>query len=127
MFQNVFAVDLKQSLLICGGISIIYSDNGTNFIGANNLLGQINWNKIFQFSSAKKIKWNFNSPKAAWWGGWWEGIVTLIKELLRRNLGKAFVAIEELHTLLCDRFVDWRMCLDRGFIVMTQDSFLDLD
>ncbi|GFV60053.1 transposon Ty3-G Gag-Pol polyprotein [Trichonephila clavipes] len=36
----------------------------------------------------KPIKWKFNPPTAAWWGGWWERLVRVIKELLKRTLGK---------------------------------------
>ncbi|GBM82680.1 hypothetical protein AVEN_55677-1 [Araneus ventricosus] len=30
----------------------------------------------------------FNPPTASWWGGFWERLVRVIKELLRRSLGK---------------------------------------
>ncbi|GFX10149.1 integrase catalytic domain-containing protein [Trichonephila clavipes] len=42
------------------------------------------------------------SPTAAWWGGWWERLVRVIKELLKRTLGKAILTYEELLTILCD-------------------------
>ncbi|KAJ8898224.1 hypothetical protein PR048_003584 [Dryococelus australis] len=38
-------------------------DDGTNFVGANNLLDSINW-KILNL-------WEFNPMTAAWWGEWW--------------------------------------------------------
>ncbi|GFV85437.1 integrase catalytic domain-containing protein [Trichonephila clavipes] len=34
----------------------------------------------------KPIKWKFNPPTSAWWGGWWERLVRVIKELLKRTL-----------------------------------------
>ncbi|GFU53957.1 integrase catalytic domain-containing protein [Trichonephila clavipes] len=34
------------------------------------------------------LKWKFNPPTAAWWGGWWERLVRVIKELLKRTLEK---------------------------------------
>ena len=48
----------------------IYSDNGTNFVGANNELSkclkQLNWNKekVKNFSAPNKIEWNFQPPSA---------------------------------------------------------------
>ncbi|GFW68570.1 integrase catalytic domain-containing protein [Trichonephila clavipes] len=39
---------------------------------------------------------------SAWWGGLWERLVRMLKELLRRTLGDAVHTIEELQTVLCD-------------------------
>ncbi|GFU77765.1 integrase catalytic domain-containing protein [Trichonephila clavipes] len=46
--------------------------------------------------------WKFIPPNAAWWGGWWERLVRIIKELLRRSLGKSILSYEELSTVICD-------------------------
>ncbi|GFU14044.1 integrase catalytic domain-containing protein [Trichonephila clavipes] len=40
--------------------------------------------------------------EATWWGGWWEKLVHVLKELLRRTLGNAIRTTEELQTGLCD-------------------------
>ncbi|XP_018406251.1 PREDICTED: uncharacterized protein LOC108782469 [Cyphomyrmex costatus] len=48
-----------------GRSSIIYTDNGTNFTGANKSLRKINWKKIEDYGTVEKIHWNFNSPTAA--------------------------------------------------------------
>ncbi|GBM73128.1 hypothetical protein AVEN_46275-1 [Araneus ventricosus] len=39
---------------------------------------------------------------ASWWGGFWERLVRVIKELLRRSLGKSILSFEELRTVLCE-------------------------
>ncbi|GFX56628.1 putative RNA-directed DNA polymerase from transposon X-element [Trichonephila clavipes] len=44
----------------------------------------------------------WNPPTAAWWGGWWERLVRVLKELLRRTLGNAVLKTKELQTVLCD-------------------------
>ncbi|GFW58936.1 integrase catalytic domain-containing protein [Trichonephila clavipes] len=49
-----------------------------------------------------KIVWKFIPPTAAWWGGWWERLVHIIKELLKRSLGKSILSYEELSTVICD-------------------------
>ncbi|GFX42835.1 putative RNA-directed DNA polymerase from transposon X-element [Trichonephila clavipes] len=64
----------------------IYTDNGTNFVGTNSELKNLDWDKIMQETDIKPIKWKFNPPTAAWWGGWWERLVRVIKELLKRTL-----------------------------------------
>lgn len=47
---------------------IVYSDNGTNFTGTNNILKALNWEKIVRETSVHRIQWKFNPPAAAWWG-----------------------------------------------------------
>ncbi|GFT76315.1 sphingomyelin phosphodiesterase 2 [Trichonephila clavipes] len=64
----------------------IYTDNGTNFVGTNSELKNLDWDKIMKETDIKPIKWKFNPPTAAWWGGWWERLVRVIKELLKRTL-----------------------------------------
>ncbi|GFW02988.1 integrase catalytic domain-containing protein [Trichonephila clavipes] len=80
---------------------IIYCDNGTNFRGAFNDLAKLDWHKISRETSTQKIVWKFIPPTAAWWGGWWERLVRIIKELLRRSLGKSILSYEELSTVIC--------------------------
>ncbi|GFT12637.1 transposable element Tc3 transposase [Trichonephila clavipes] len=63
--------------------------------GAFNDLAKLDWHKISRETSTQKIVWKFIPPTAAWWGGWWERLVRIIKELLRRSLGKS---------ILCYRF-----------------------
>ncbi|GFX84171.1 integrase catalytic domain-containing protein [Trichonephila clavipes] len=81
---------------------VIYSDNGTNFRGAHGELSGIDWEKVLKLATIQRIIWKFNPPTAAWWGGWWERLVRVLKELLRRTLGNAILTTEELQTVLCD-------------------------
>ncbi|GFW82405.1 integrase_H2C2 domain-containing protein [Trichonephila clavipes] len=97
-----FIQALRRLIARRGRISVLYSDNGTNFVGTNNALRTLYWDKIVVYSTAQKITWKFIPPTAAWWGGWWERIVRMLKELLRRVLGKSIVIYEELLTIVCD-------------------------
>ncbi|KAI5752980.1 hypothetical protein M8J77_022401 [Diaphorina citri] len=85
-----------------GRPSIMYSDCGTNFTGFDNLCAQLDWDMIANYSSARRIEWRFNPPTAPWWGGWWERLIGLMKNLLRRVLGRTSVNYVELQTLLCE-------------------------
>lgn len=78
------------------------SFTGTNFEGADNAFEEIDWNVIEKYSNGRKIEWNFNPPTAAWWGGWWERLIGMLKNILRRVLGKASLSYEEMVTVLCD-------------------------
>ncbi|XP_011860462.1 PREDICTED: uncharacterized protein LOC105557751 [Vollenhovia emeryi] len=99
---EAFLQVLRRFIARRGRPSIIYTDNGTNFVGARNLLHKIDWNKVQQFSSAQQIEWRLNPPSAAWWGGWWERLVKIVKDLLKRTLKKACLSYEEMSTILCD-------------------------
>lgn len=61
LFQDV--VDHRSCLSIM---------DGTNFQGACNALNQLDWDKIVEYSTIKRIEWKFNPPASPWWGGWWE-------------------------------------------------------
>ena len=80
----------------------IYSDNGKNFIGAANLLGNLDFRKIVKTANNMKIQWIFNPPSAAWWGGWWERLIRIMKDLLRRTLGNRRLDGVQLETCLCE-------------------------
>ncbi|KAJ8962359.1 hypothetical protein NQ318_018342 [Aromia moschata] len=81
---------------------VIYSDNGTNFVGTENAFSRLNWVQITEETAVQRITWRFNPPAAPWWGGFWERIVGVLKVLLRKTLGRASLYYEELLTLLCD-------------------------
>lgn len=48
-----------------GRPSIVYTDNGKNFVGTYNLLRKIDWAKINLYASTQKIDWRLNPPSAA--------------------------------------------------------------
>ncbi|KAF2879529.1 hypothetical protein ILUMI_26644 [Ignelater luminosus] len=99
---NDFIKTLRMFIARRGRLSIIYSDNGLNFVGYNNAFKKIDWKQVHRYSTVNRIDWRFNPPSAAWWGGFWERLVGLVKRLLRRILGNASVTYEELQTLLCE-------------------------
>ncbi|GBO23958.1 hypothetical protein AVEN_216759-1 [Araneus ventricosus] len=85
-----------------GRCSTIFCDNNTNFVGVVNLLHGLDWNKIIRHGAVEAIDWKFNPPTAAWWGGWWERLIRILKDLLKRILGQAQLLYEEMLTILCD-------------------------
>ncbi|XP_070518841.1 uncharacterized protein [Cardiocondyla obscurior] len=85
-----------------GRPSVIYSDNGTNFVGLNNMLKDLNFEKLARTLAMEQIQWKFNPPAAAWWGGFWERLNRVLKQLLRRTLKKSCLDYEEMSTVLLD-------------------------
>ncbi|GBN68724.1 hypothetical protein AVEN_67968-1 [Araneus ventricosus] len=99
---EAFLQSFRRFIARRGRPSFVYCDNGSNFIGASNYLKSVNWTEIAQFSSIRRIQWLFNPPTASWWGGFWERLLGMMKQILRRVLGKAFLSYEEMVTVLCD-------------------------
>lgn len=97
-----FLQTLRRFIARRGRPAVIYSDNGTNFVGANRALKQIDWSAISASVAVQRIKWKFNPPTAAWWGGWWERLIKMIKQILRKILGQASLNYEELNTVICE-------------------------
>ncbi|GBM69388.1 hypothetical protein AVEN_131552-1 [Araneus ventricosus] len=85
-----------------GKPSIIYTDNGTNFVGAYNALASIDFNKVSRQGADERIIWKFIPPGALWWGGWWERLIGMMKRVLRKILGRACLNYEEMYTVLCN-------------------------
>ncbi|XP_059047592.1 uncharacterized protein LOC131843017 [Achroia grisella] len=99
---EAFMMTFRRFIARRGRVSIMMSDNGTNFVGTKNLLSEIDWTKVEQDFVIQGIKWKLNAPTAAWWGGFWERLIRILKDLLKRVLGKSSVTYEELQTILCD-------------------------
>lgn len=99
---NGFLLGLRRFIARRGRPQIMYSDNGTNFAGTDNLFRSIDWKCIERQSSISRIQWKFIPPTAAWWGGWWERIVQMVKYLLKRVLGRTSLNYEEMSSTLCD-------------------------
>ncbi|XP_035214048.1 uncharacterized protein LOC118187871 [Stegodyphus dumicola] len=99
---DAFLLSFRRFVARRGRPRVVYTDNGTNFRGAYNNLLEIDWSKVTRQTEIQKIEWKFIPPTAAWWGGWWERLVRVVKELLRRTLGRAVLTYEELETVMCE-------------------------
>lgn len=81
----------------------IYSDNGTNFIGANNQLKEVyalfnsdeHKELINRYSIEHRISWHFIPPAAPHFGGLWESTVKLFKHHFNRVVGDSLFTFEE--------------------------------
>ena len=80
----------------------IISDNGTNFVGANNelqeLLSNVDEEKIKRLTSDKGINWEFNPPQGAHFGGVYEIMIKAAKRAVYAILSNADINDEELMT-----------------------------
>ena len=89
------------------GLSLkVWSDNGTNFVGAHNELikcaKQIDQHKIRSKSTQMGVEWSFNPPCASHWGGIWERMIRTIRKVLAAVLNNTRLTDEILSTVLCE-------------------------
>lgn len=99
---GAFVRSLRRFIASNGRPSIIYSDNGTNLKGTDNSLKDIDWDKIRETAGTKKIDWRFSPSKAPWWGGFWERLIGVVKNTLKRALGKTIFDYDEMRTILLE-------------------------
>ena len=97
-----FLLALRRFICQRGRPHTIYSDNGTNFEGTVNRFKGVDWDRVQQVYLTEPIKWKFNRPSAPWWGGFWERLVRVLKDLLKRMLGSKKLHVSQIENLLFD-------------------------
>ncbi|XP_055589653.1 uncharacterized protein LOC129741866 [Uranotaenia lowii] len=109
-----------------GYCSDIYSDNGTNFVGARYFLQELlihfrnsqHQEKVAKECAYNHIQWHFIPPAAPHFGGLWEAAVRSAKKHLLKVLGENAVSFEDMITLL----VQVENCLNsRPITALTDD------
>ncbi|UYV69309.1 hypothetical protein LAZ67_6003213 [Cordylochernes scorpioides] len=82
-----------------GRPSIVYSDNGLNFVECNNLFKKVNWNDVLRYATVQRIKWTFNPLTAAFWEVdktvSYEELQTVISEVESAMNSRPLTAISE--------------------------------
>lgn len=90
--SDTFISAFKRFISRRGPVSHMYSDNGTNFVGAKS---QIN-----ELLTDRRIEWHMIPPRAPHFGGIWESNIKSIKLHLYRVIGSQLLTYEELLTVL---------------------------
>ncbi|XP_046595309.1 uncharacterized protein LOC107218924 [Neodiprion lecontei] len=104
---DTFIAALRRFTARRGRCNSIYSDNGTNFVGAKNEIQEIQTlirssehnEKVQKYLSKKEITWHFNPPYSPHFGGIWEAIVKSFKRHFLRVVGTETLTFEQLTTL----------------------------
>lgn len=82
----------------------VYSDNGTNFVGANAELKKArdSWKSdhVRRYMYSKGTEWHFIAPSAPHEGGIWEAAVKQMKHHLKRVMGVQKYSFQGITTLL---------------------------
>ena len=98
-----FIESFKQFIARKGRPSKVYSDNAKTFVSAANWLRAAqNDEKLNEFLSKNRIRWQFNLSRAPWWGGQFERLIGLVKRALHKTIGKGSLKWDELKEVLLD-------------------------
>lgn len=93
---DAFLAALRRFQARRGRCQHLFSDCGTNFIGAYRQLNSY----MAQSGSKEGVTWHFNPPSAPHFGGLWEAGVKSVKTHLSRVVGNQHLTYEELNTVL---------------------------
>ena len=111
MSTDSFIMTLRRLIARRGAIRSIRSDNGGNFVGADNefkkAYKEMDQEKIAEFLSENGcdwIQWERNPPTASHMGGVWERMIRSVREILQSLLKNHAHSLndESLHTLLLE-------------------------
>ncbi|XP_062710317.1 uncharacterized protein LOC134288698 [Aedes albopictus] len=84
----------------------IYSDRGTNFVGANRELQRlqtvINYDEMMREFTTEETEWVFNPPLAPHMGGSWERLIRTVKSNLMAICSTKTLTDEVLRNLLAE-------------------------
>lgn len=104
---EAFIAGLKRLCARRGTPEHIYSDNGSNFIGAAKVLKKeflafktMMSTEFFDEVNSLQIQWHFNAPIWPTAGGLWERAVRTMKHHLKKVLGDQKLTYEQFTTLL---------------------------
>ena len=106
--SDAFISCLRRFIARRGYPSLMWSDHGTNFVGANReikeLIQHLNDQKtrkdISEFCTFNNIEWKFIPEHSPHFGGIWEAAVKSFKRHLRRIVGEVTLTFEEMYTVL---------------------------
>nr|XP_053608986.1 uncharacterized protein LOC128674488 [Plodia interpunctella] len=128
--SSAFLAALRRMSARRGTPRHIYSDCGTNFVSANNILQeetermkQIFDEHFMDVVTSMNIQWHFNAPKFPSSGGLWERAVRSVKFHLKRVVGAQRLTFEEYSTLLAQL----EACLNSRPLCAITENIDDLD
>ena len=94
---------LRRFASLRGCPNIIYSDSGSQIVGASNVLKLISkeydWNKIREFGIDKGIEWEFLPGDSPWWNGCCESLIRSVKKSISIAVWNHRLSFSELQTV----------------------------
>ena len=84
------------------GLRRFIGRKGTSYFVVSDNFESCKSLELRQFLWSKSINWDFILPASPWWGGFYERLVCVVKNTLRKILGSTRLTFEELTTILIE-------------------------
>ncbi|XP_070573915.1 uncharacterized protein [Ptychodera flava] len=79
------------------------SDNASTYIsGAEEIRSLLDTPDVRDYLSSQRVKWTFIPKRAPWFGGFWERLISLTKNAIKKVLGRSFITYDELATVVTE-------------------------
>lgn len=109
MTTEAFVAAFRRFTSRRGKCADLYSDCGTNFVGANSELLELRSHlikkgrdpQLASIMADEGTNWHFIPPGSPNFGGLWESAVKSVKYHIRRTIGPTLLTYEEMTTVLC--------------------------
>ena len=104
--SDAFISTLPRFIAQRGKPTLIWSDNGTNFVGAHTELKQFadfleNQKRVIsEFCTCQRTQWKFIPERSPHFGGLWESTMKSMKYYLKRVTANVKLTFEEFSTMI---------------------------
>jgi len=79
------------------------SDNASTYLAAaEELQRMFNSEELKEALESQNISWQFIPKRAPWYGGFWERIIGLTKQAVKKTLGRTFISLKQLETVITE-------------------------
>ena len=106
MTTDCFVNALRRFVARRKGVSHLYSDNGSNFVGAERVLKEdlkkVNQVQVGEGMRKLGIEWSFNPPSASHFGGAWERVIRTIRKIMKSLSPGPLYTNDVLRTVFCE-------------------------
>ncbi|XP_070546930.1 uncharacterized protein [Ptychodera flava] len=96
------------------------SDNASTYLSAADEIRKLFYAPdVKRYLANRRVQWSFIPKRAPWFGGFWERMIGLTKNGIKKVLGRAFVTFDELNTIVTEIEI---MLNDRPLTYLYTDS-----
>jgi len=83
--------------------SVILSDNASTYLAAAEELKRLlQCDDIKESLARQGVDWRFIPRRAPWYGGFWERLIGLTKQAIKKTLGRTFISLQQLQTVIVE-------------------------
>ncbi|XP_061168132.1 uncharacterized protein LOC133177057 [Saccostrea echinata] len=82
---------------------LMISDNATTYVASSKEIEKLTSSHSLQETlNTHGTRWKFIPKRAPWYGGFWERLIGLTKNCLKKVLGRSFVNLDALNTIIVE-------------------------